>query len=359
MAFGLDDALIAGTIGVATGATTGAFNLFGGSQQNAATKELAKLQQYYAVQNAYLAHQFEQENLATQGCQAKSLQASAYQFDRQLAKYNRKLSKLSADEDYARSLNYIADAQAAYKAALLKNGYNPLLALGSSIPSYSGHTNAASGSVGSASAGSAATSAAPKAGPGGQGANLQLGSAVSSGITSALDFARLSSEIKENESQIEKNKADAVKSLQDAARSADLLEADKSKTQSSTAKDYGDLARDVAMPIVTYEAGKRMAKKGESLKNEIVGAIKSGNQEKVKDLLPAYSQPVMKESNSAYLGSRSLQAIMPWLFALPAAVGSGAAVGYGEKYIRDFETANPEMKGGYHDLKRTSAIMGL
>lgn len=354
MAFGLDDALIAGTIGIATGATTGAFNLFGGSQTNAATKELAKLQQYYAVQNAYLAHQFEQENLATQGCQAKSLQASAFQFDRELAKYNRRLSKLSADEDYARAVQYIADAQSAYKKALIQNGYNPLLALGSSIPSYIGHTNPATGSVGASSAGSASTSAAPHAGSGGQGANLNLGESVGSGVNafnSALNFSRTASEIKANESQIELNKATAAKELENAIGLREKREPEIDKTKSSTIKDYTSAAHDVLAPVGSAYVGAQLAKNAPKLRNAIQSAVKSGNEQKVKDLLPKYQQPIMKEGNSAYLGSRALQAALPVLFGVGAGYGTGKVIeNYNNKHrtlSEQFAKPNPFIATGF------------
>lgn len=338
---GLGDNALGGLVNAATlGLSSIAGTLLGNKQSAGYNKQMAFLQQAFAERNAAIAHQYELDTLAKTGCQSATQQYNAYKYDKRLAKYSQELQALSSQQDYDRAIKYIADSQAAYKQALVANGYNPILALSSSIPSYGGHTNAASiGSV-SAPVGHASTVAKPTQGSIPSAPYSDYGASLTSGMAAALNFARVASDVKRNESASIADRARAAKDLESAKTDVEHRDPVRYKVYSDTAKNIVGTAGSAAGGVVlANQAGK------------LFKAVKSGSVKAAEKAAAPIVEKVATEGNSAFLGSRVLQSVMPVLFGAPAAYGTGKAIeNYNKKnrtLSEQFSKPNPFIATGF------------
>lgn len=274
------------------------------------------IQQKYAERNAELEYGYNSALQAQSACQQRGL--AGYQND-----LSKELNDYNAARDYRNQVNYIRDSVAAYKSALLANGYNPMLALQSSIPSYGGgaHSAVASGaSVGTPSVkvglpqahSPRATALSSVSGLGGFG----------SASRHIANLAEMSSRISANEASATKDKALATEALERAKTEANHRTDTGHKIQSDTARNYGSIASSVATGIGTAYGAKKVADKVK----DVVHLAKSGRPVTDSSIKPVAEKVIERGSNSAYLGSRLLQTVLPLSLMGAAGVGAGMAI---------------------------------
>lgn len=327
------------------------FNSFFGQHQNqsaqsysaAVARDLGLMNQYFTSQNMGYAAMLNAALMSKEGSINKSLardqfdyqnllNESAYGYDKALALLSHGLNTESADADYKRSVRYVGDQLRAYKKALIANGYNPLLALGSSAATYSGHTNPV-GNLGAMSGG-----VAPSASVGGHSVNggspasgsgvgVPSASVSSKGpfeesINSAFDAAEKISRIKANESSSKKDEADAALSLEKAQTESNHRTDSGHKIQSETAKNYGNIATGVATGIGTAYGANKAVK----VINAATNAAKRGN---IASAVKTAASEIGSSANSANLGSKIIQA------TIPIATGAAVAVPTAKKGMED------------------------
>lgn len=313
------------------------------SYSAAVARDLAKQQQVYTYENMTYQQILNSLLMSQQYGYNKSLaelantyeqglQSSAFGFDKQLQNLSQQLQAKSADQDYNRAIKYIRDSVTAHKAALLANGYNPILAIQHSIPTYTGHTNAASG--GSVGVGSASVPGVSGSSVGlGHGGSGSIGTPGASGlgaIGSALgghgnDIVRNMLQTALVSSEVEKNTAQANESNQRAATEAAHREGRGSEIKSETFRNYSSGAADWFKGIGSAAGGYWAYNKAKQLMH----VFRDGKPSAIGKAAEEVMESVARHGNSAGFGSRLLSAIGP----LALGLGPAAGIVYGANRI--------------------------
>lgn len=291
------------------------------------TKSLMFLEQLYNQLNMAIQQKYAERNAELQFGYNSALQAQSACQQRGLAGYQNDLSKelndYNAARDYRNQVNYIRDSVAAYKSALIANGYNPMLALQSTIPSLSGGAHSAVASGASVGTPSVSVGLPQSHSPRATALNYSSGlGGMADAARGIANLAEMSSRISANEASATKDKALATEALEKAKTEANQRTDTGHKIQSETARNYGSIASSVATGIGTAYGAKKVADKVK----DVVHLAKSGRPVTDSSIKPVAEKVIEKGSNSAYLGSRLLQTVLPLSLMGAAGVGAGKAI---------------------------------
>lgn len=331
----------------------------GQSYSAAVARDLGLMNQYFTYNNMTYskmlqsalnseAFGYDRSLMELQKVLQDSLNESAFGYDSALAYLSQALNKRSADQDYTRAVNFVRDSLVRYKDALIEAGYNPLLALGSSAAQYSGKTNGVSaggfspGSVSGSSVSSGGISGSSPASSSGVGVSSAhaLSSSLSSGIHSAMEIAKLSSEIEANEASAQNDSSGAALNLEKAKTEANQRTDSGHKIQSEVAKNYGSIASGIATGIGTAYGARKAAEGVQKAVKYMKSNSGSGNvASKVKQAANVVSREVGNSASSAHVGSRILSSVLPFAAGLTA-LPVGAGIGWNE--ARKFADKHPQ-----------------
>lgn len=320
--------------------------LYSQSREHEYNSREAALQEMYQLINMAVQHGYSKEDMESQFGYDSALQAQSACQSRALAERQNELSKelndYNAARDYANQVRYIGDAVASYRSALAANGYNPILALQSSIPSLSSGSHSAVAGMPSVSSPSISSQTSPVGSPGSSGGVGHVHGSASGIAQSAAEFARLSSEVTRNEAAAMKDKANAAESLEKAKSEVLHREPKKSEIDSTTVKNYGQTAAHIATGIGTAYGAQKVSHAVKSA----VSAVRSGAPaavaaKPVADVLAPHMTG--KAANSGLTGSRIVQTLAPAAaIAVPAAaIATGlGSLGATMKYAKEHPKSN-------------------
>lgn len=288
-----------------------------------------RVQEIYELINMWVQQQYAKENAEAEYWYNSQLSCQSARQSEKLAQLQNELSKelndYNAARDYENTLKYIGDSLTSWRQALVKNGYNPLLALGTSIPSYGSSSHSAVAGMPSVSAPHVSTGHAPGGSAPGSAAlaNTSSASSLAQSVQAGANLAKLSSEVSRNEAATTKDKALAAEALERAKSEAAHRDPTTGKIDSEKVRNYGSTAASIATGIGTAYGAKKVADKV----RDVVHVMKQGRPVGDKVMKPVVESVVEKGTNSGYLGSRLLQSVLPVAGAMgiPGVVGGAAA----------------------------------